>query len=100
MTDLQTRVARAIYEKRNGPGCKPWSLLTKAHREPYEQDADAAIGLVREECAKVADKHADTDREIIENSRIGAQFHALCAMTAENIAADIRRSALEDKGAG
>jgi len=37
------RAARAIYEGRNGKGCKPWSLQTKAHKEPYLHDAKAAL---------------------------------------------------------
>lgn len=35
--------ARAIYEGRNGKGCKPWSLQTKAHKEPYLHDAQACL---------------------------------------------------------
>ena len=37
------RVARAIYEGRNGPGCKAWGSLTKAHQSPYIADAHVAI---------------------------------------------------------
>lgn len=36
--------AKAIYESRNGKGCKPWSLLPGSHKEPYVADAKAAIG--------------------------------------------------------
>ena len=40
MTDKAIEAAaRAIYEARNGHGCKPWSILTKAHKEPYLKDA-------------------------------------------------------------
>ncbi len=35
-------MARRIYEDRNGHGCKPWSLLPNAHKEPYQKDAIAA----------------------------------------------------------
>ena len=35
--------ARAIYEARNGRGCKAWSLLPGSHKEPYLADAKAAI---------------------------------------------------------
>ena len=35
--------ARAIYEARNGKGCKPWSLQPKSHKEPYISDARAAL---------------------------------------------------------
>lgn len=41
--ELVERVARAIYEKRNGHGCTPWSIRNKAHKEPYMLDASAAI---------------------------------------------------------
>lgn len=37
------RVARAIYEKRNGFGCRAWSRLPDLHKAPYRQDAEAAI---------------------------------------------------------
>lgn len=40
------RVARAIYEKRNGHGCKPWSRQPATHREPYMLDARAALSAV------------------------------------------------------
>lgn len=45
MTGEKEAIARAIYERRNGHGCKPWSLLTKAHKEPYLGDAEAAQAL-------------------------------------------------------
>lgn len=41
-------VARAIYEGRNGAGCKAWSRLPKAHREPYILDALNAVHAMRE----------------------------------------------------
>lgn len=37
------RAARAIYESRNGPGCKPWGHLPRSHKEPYRADARAAL---------------------------------------------------------
>lgn len=40
--DMIERAAKAIYESRNGAGCKPWSIQTKAHKEPYLADARAA----------------------------------------------------------
>lgn len=42
------QAARAIYETRNGYGCKPWRLLPMAHKEPYLKDAEAAIFALRE----------------------------------------------------
>lgn len=42
------RCAKAIYEKRNGPGCTPWSRQKKVHQAPYLHDARAAIEAMRE----------------------------------------------------
>ncbi len=42
------RVAKAIYEDRNGAGCKPWSHRPIAHRRPYLDDARAALKAMRE----------------------------------------------------
>lgn len=44
MSGMVERVAKAIYEKRNGAGCKPWSRQPSAHKQPYMADARAAIG--------------------------------------------------------
>lgn len=46
MSEMVEKVARAIYEKRNGHGCKPWARLPKARQEPYMGDAEAAIGAL------------------------------------------------------
>lgn len=56
------RVAKAIYEKRNGAGCKPWSLQTKAHKGPYLDDAKAAIEAMREP----AEGQLDAVRRIVQ----------------------------------
>jgi hypothetical protein len=45
---MVSRVAKRIYEKRNGAGCKPWGRLPPAHRDPYLGDAMAAIEAMRE----------------------------------------------------
>lgn len=47
-SEMVEKVAKAIYLKRNGQGARPWSLLTKAHRTPYLDDARAAIEAMRE----------------------------------------------------
>ena len=54
------RVGRAIYEKRNGAGCRPWSSLPATHRDPYRSDARAALEAARDpaECMMVAACHA------------------------------------------
>ena len=41
------RVAMAIYEKRNGAGCRPWSRQPSAYKAPYLDDARAAIEEMR-----------------------------------------------------
>lgn len=46
--DMIERAAKAIYESRNGARCKPWSIQTKAHKEPYFADAFAAIKAMYE----------------------------------------------------
>lgn len=39
-------IAKAIYESRNGKGCKAWAHLPKAHQEPYRADARAAVEVM------------------------------------------------------
>lgn len=48
MMDMVERVARAIYEGRNGPKCEPWAHKPKGHQDPYRADARAAIEAMRE----------------------------------------------------
>ncbi|WP_158876883.1 hypothetical protein [Antarcticirhabdus aurantiaca] len=47
-TTMVERVARAIYEGRNGAGCIPWARRDGAHRKPYLSDARAAIAAMRD----------------------------------------------------
>lgn len=42
-------IAKAIYEGRNGKGCKAWARLPKAHQEPYRADARAAVEVMADE---------------------------------------------------
>jgi hypothetical protein len=42
------RVARAIYEGRNGKGAAPWGRLPASHKAPYLVDGRAAIAAMRE----------------------------------------------------
>lgn len=44
-SDLIERMARAIYEDRNGAGCVPWSRRDTAHKKPYRADALAAAAI-------------------------------------------------------
>ena len=47
-SEIIERVARAIYEGRNGPGCRAWGSQPASHQEPYLKDARAAIEAMRE----------------------------------------------------
>lgn len=47
------RVARAIYEGRNGRGCAPWSRQSNSHKSPYLGDARASIEALREPTEKM-----------------------------------------------
>jgi hypothetical protein len=47
MSNLIERAARAIYEARNGAGCRAWASQPKSHREPYLNDARAALSAFR-----------------------------------------------------
>ncbi len=46
---ISDTIARAIYEGRNGKGCKLWGSQTKAHKEPYLLDAQAALSALKAE---------------------------------------------------
>lgn len=47
VSEMCERIARAIYEGRNGARCKPWAHQPKVHREPYLLDALAAMKAMR-----------------------------------------------------
>lgn len=53
---MVSRMAKAIYEKRNGHGCKPWGQLPHDHQRPYLDDARAALtaAKVLSEAARIA----------------------------------------------
>lgn len=48
MYGMIERVARAIYEGRNGAGCRAWGSLPTSHRDPYLKDARVALEATRE----------------------------------------------------
>lgn len=54
-------VAKAIYEGRNGHGCKAWSRLPKDHQKPYLFDAHAAIKAMREPTRAMSDAGRDNN---------------------------------------
>lgn len=43
----QERIAKAIYQSRNGHRCKPWGELPIAHKAPYMADAEAALSVMQ-----------------------------------------------------
>lgn len=48
MEELKEKIARAIYENRNGSGAKPWSIQTSPHKLPYFGDVGAALRAIEE----------------------------------------------------
>ncbi|NNH59431.1 hypothetical protein HLI01_22105 [Rhizobium laguerreae] len=62
------RCAKAIYEKRNGAGCTPWSRQKQVHRAPYLDDARAAI----EEMRNPSGEMEDWFRDNLEHTETGA----------------------------
>ena len=48
VSEMLERVARAIYEDRNGAGCVPWSRRPEAEKRPYLSDALAVMNAMRE----------------------------------------------------
>lgn len=48
MSEMIERVAKAIYEGRNGARAVAWGRRDAAHKEPYLKDARAAIEAMRE----------------------------------------------------
>lgn len=66
MSDMVEKVARAIYEARNGRGALPWHQQIKSHKAPYLADARAAIEALVEPtkamCYAPGDGHATCRR--------------------------------------
>lgn len=47
-SEMQERIARAIYEGRNGARCVPWHRQPHAHKAPYQADAIAVMKAMLE----------------------------------------------------
>lgn len=89
-SELQDRIARAIYEGRNGRGCKPWVNLPAAHKAPYRADALAAMVATREPTHLMV-AHAKSENEEsgfleLDSDDFRMSFHA--AISAEIEAAE------------
>lgn len=66
--DIFDRVARAIYEKRNGPGCRPWARQPAAYKAPYLDDARAALEVIyaiSESRSKALDELGEMDGDLL-----------------------------------
>lgn len=63
---LQERIAKAIYESRNGHGCKPWTKLPIAHKAPYMADAQAALDATAGTVSAKARGLPELDRRFLE----------------------------------
>lgn len=59
MNEIVERVARAIYEGRNGKGAIPWPKREWSHRAPYIKDARAAIEAMREPTDRMRERMSD-----------------------------------------
>lgn len=72
--DMVEKVAKAIYEKRNGHGAKPFAHQPQAHRKPYFGDARAAIeamsAILREGALGLSDPRTAGFQDL----QIGASF--------------------------
>lgn len=64
---MREKIAKSIYERRNGHGAKPWAHQSQAHRDPYLSDADAVLDALIEPTEgmieAVEDHHYMGDRE-------------------------------------
>lgn len=61
MTKIE-QIAKAIYERRNGARCHPWSKQPNSHQEPYLMDAEAALEAMREPTMAMEDSGFDVYR--------------------------------------
>lgn len=56
---MRERIARAIYEKRNGTGCTSWGRLPGRHKAPYLSDADAVLAAMAEPTEAMCEEGGD-----------------------------------------
>lgn len=45
---LQERIAKAIYENRNGRGTVAWAHRSSEHKRPYMEDARVALEVMED----------------------------------------------------
>lgn len=71
-TDMIEAMARAIYERVNGSGCRPWRQID--HKPAYRDQATAAIAVVQPEIDRL--------RNLVAILQQQAEIHAQEARTA------------------
>lgn len=89
-SELQDRIARAIYEGRNGRGCTPWARLAGAHKRPYVTDALAAMKAMRDPTETMLDhaEWAHEDDGLLDFDPDDFRLHWRAAIDAEIKSAD------------
>ncbi|MCO5072090.1 MAG: hypothetical protein M9944_12870 [Rhizobiaceae bacterium] len=106
MTKLES-IAKAIYERRNGHGCKAWTHLPKSHQEPYLGDARAAVEAavdqreILEDALREIAQWSDAYPVTIFKKPDLVKAHALLqagGMTLDAISADAMRHVVEGVG--
>jgi hypothetical protein len=70
-------VGKAIYEERNGAGCKPWAHLTRSHQGEYLGDARAAMAAMREPTRQMADAAYERQRSLNCAVQTGLNYSAI-----------------------
>lgn len=53
------KIAKAIYEDRNGRGCTPWGKIGGGHQGPYMRDARIALATLRDPTPKMLSEGLD-----------------------------------------
>ena len=66
--ELVERLASAIYEARNGHGCRAWNSLPNSHKEPYRLDARAALSALTAKGFAVVSRELFLSYEVLAKS--------------------------------
>lgn len=93
-------VARAIYEDRNGKGCKAWAHQPKAHQAPYMSDARAAITAFQAEAWQPTMVKLTPEDERLLNKALLASTDVLYPILPVEPEDGWRDISTADKGAG
>ena len=75
--ELVERLASAIYEARNGHGCRAWNSLPNSHKEPYRLDGRASLAALRAGGWEVEKRDASAAKDA-EIARLREALSAAC----------------------